>query len=148
AVRGHSRKQNVARRGQLRVRFEERDLGLAGPPLNLLAQPRRARVDVVRADAGDARAAQPPRDMEPSFAETDKADPYPVVHRRNKIATEAQRHRGRREGRTERKSVSLFSRLSLHLSLSVSVSPWLCGHSKSELQAVLKLERIRGVARR
>jgi hypothetical protein len=43
--------------------------------LNLLAQPRRARVDVVGADAGDARAAQPTRDIEPGFAETDKADP-------------------------------------------------------------------------
>src|SRR5215510_14606400 len=93
AVRGHSRKQNVASRGQLRVRFEQRDPSLAGPPLNLLAQPRRVRIDVIGADTGDARAAQVFRDMKPSFAETDKAYPYLVVHSGNKTATEPQSHR-------------------------------------------------------
>src|SRR5262245_8060343 len=106
AVRCHSRKQNVASRGQLRVRFEGWDISLAGPPLNLLAQPRRARVDVVGADAGDARAAQVFRDMEPRLTEADKADPYLVVHSRNNIATETPK--------TQRRSLSIHS-----------VSPWL-----------------------
>src|SRR5215468_9528442 len=79
-VRGHRRKQNVARRRQLSVRFEKRDLSLGGPPLNLLAEPRRARVDVIGADAGNARPAQPPRDMESRLAKTDKSDLYLVVH--------------------------------------------------------------------
>src|SRR5215470_3089235 len=45
-VCGDGRKQNVACRSQLRVRFEERDLALTGASLNLLAQLRRVRMDV------------------------------------------------------------------------------------------------------
>src|SRR5262249_46952610 len=94
-VCGDGRKQNVAYRSQLSIRFEERDLALIGAPLNLLAQPRRPRVDVVGANARDARAAQASRKMEARLTEADKADLYLIVHsyerRMNFLNTKGQR---------------------------------------------------------
>src|SRR5262249_48151323 len=87
--------QHVARRSQLRIRFEEGDLALTGAPLNLLARPRRSRVNVVGENARDAGASQAPRNMKACLTEAYKADLYLVFHsyegRMNFLNTKGQR---------------------------------------------------------
>ena len=79
-VRCDSGDDDVACSGQLGVGTDQARARFGRVPADLLAQPRRIRIDVEGRDSADAGAALSTADVEPCLPKADKTDSWMVIH--------------------------------------------------------------------